>query len=244
MRTPRTESPDGYSYRYSDAASESQTWELQFRGLGHSERQAIEDHFKAAEGRHRPFAYVDPAGNLLLWSEDLSAAVWNKGPLLQATPGYTDPMGGSSAWRTVNTSVADQRLTQILNCPQGYTYCFSAYVRSDVVDSIRLVQSVAGSSLLKERSTGPAWRRVWLSGAPGQGGEGVEFGLELAAGSAVEVFGLQVDAQPNPAVYRRTTNRGALIQNARYADDSLQFTATDNNCFETTIRLTVTGIHT
>ncbi len=44
-------------------------------------------------GRLETFTFLDPAGNLLLSSEEFGAPEWNNGPLISLTAGMADPLG-------------------------------------------------------------------------------------------------------------------------------------------------------
>ena len=54
-------------------------------------------------------------------------------------------------------------------------------------------------------AVGPAWQRVFVSGAGASGAAQSSFSIAVAAGQTVDVWGLQVEAQPYPSAYKQTS---------------------------------------
>ena len=61
-----------------------------------------------------------------------------------------------------------------------------------------------------------------------EGAESVEFGIEVASGSAVDVYGPQVEAQGGASVYR-ATSRGGVYTDAHLSEDVFGVTRTGCN---------------
>src|SRR5206468_7423189 len=59
------------------------SWELRYTGLSTAEWETLQELFRASAGRFGTFTFIDPTDNLLMWSDDPTANVWNDGPLLQ-----------------------------------------------------------------------------------------------------------------------------------------------------------------
>lgn len=215
MRTVSNEMPDGRAVKLSDAAAATTEWSLEWAGLTDGEMEALARFFEDVEGRLHTFTFLDPGANLLCWSEDLERSAWEKGPLVTVTGGLADPRGGTRAWRVANGS-----LIQTLNVPSWFYYCVSLYARSDGGGQITLVRG--GETA--ERTVTPQWRRLSFAAQSAGTEESVRFGLELASGAAVEVFGLQVEPQIAASGYRKTAARGGVYPNARLADDRLYWT--------------------
>ncbi|HOK48045.1 MAG TPA: hypothetical protein PLK67_19010, partial [Bryobacteraceae bacterium] len=91
-RTVVNETEDGRTVKLGDAAAGEVEWVLELKGLADSEWEAIENLFEVVEGRLGTFTFLDPFGNLLSWSEDLSAAVWQKSQGVSIAKGYEDPL--------------------------------------------------------------------------------------------------------------------------------------------------------
>src|SRR5262249_31163402 len=121
---------DGSSVKLVDPVGGSTGWQLQYAGLSDAEASALQQFFQSCEGSLNAFTFTDPAGNLLAWSEDLTNAVWQPGPLLAVSGAVNDPFGGTNAFQLSNTGTAGQALSQTLNAPGAYTYSFSVYVQA------------------------------------------------------------------------------------------------------------------
>jgi hypothetical protein len=218
---------DGSSVRLSDPAGESTEWRLEYAGLSDSEAAAIEAFFTAAEGSLNGFTFVDPAGNLLAWSGALDNGVWQRDPLLTVT-------AITGGWTLTNTGAAPQMVAQTINAPGEYTYCLSAYVRSATPATVEL----SIGSATAERVVSSGWGRVSFAASPGASAQSVRFGIAVAAGGSIDVYGPQVEAQGGASAYRETS-RGGIYDDAHLAEDSLSMERTGfnrNSC-------TVTIIH-
>ena len=222
-RTITNQAPDGTLIKLADAQAAVTEWQLHYEGLTAEEAGTMRGFFAEMEGRLGSFTYLDPLWNLLAWSEQLDRSVWQRDPLLSVTAGVDDPLGTARAWRLHNTGQAAQRITQTLEAPAAFSYCLSLYARSAAAATVSLVRDGAGTG----RETGPDWRRLVLPGSSESQAETVTFGIEVAAGGTVEVFGLQVEAQIGASGYKATGSQGGVYQGARFADDVLTVTCTD-----------------
>ncbi len=52
------------------------TWEVRLTDLNPLEAGQIVDLFEQAEGRLKPFRFMDPGSNLLAWTDDFSKPCW------------------------------------------------------------------------------------------------------------------------------------------------------------------------
>lgn len=219
-RTVRNVLPDGSDVKFTDEGAGAARWDVNLRELSDAEVQAVVNLFTACEGRLRTFTFVDPGANLLAASSDVTNAVWHKDPLLQVTAGIADPTGGTRAFGLVNAGQAPQSLRQTLAAPGSFQYCFSLYARSAGAAAIRLIRSSATANQATGFALGGNWQRISSSGALGGSDPSVTFAIELVAGAAVEVFGLQVEAQVSPSAYMETGPSG-LYSRARFDMDTL-----------------------
>ena len=226
VRTVVNELADGGTTRLGDPDLESLEWEMELSFLDDQEWAALETLFDQAEGGLATFTFVDPGDNLLTWSESLSETAWQKGALLQLSENVADPVGETRATRISNGAATPQTLSQTLEVSSAFYYCLSAFVRSDQPMTIQLQRSSAAASASDAVETSSSWRRVVSSGTLGGSDESVSFGIELPVSGALEVFGLQVEAELGPSVYKRTTARGGVHPKARFLNDSLTVTAT------------------
>jgi len=223
-RTVVNRAADGSEIKLADPAAEVTEWLLKYVDLSDPEAGALRDFFTAAEGSLNGFTFVDPAGNLLAWSDQLNDQVWQKDPMLTVTGGIADPSGGSDAWQLVNGGAAGQALAQTLEVPGVYLYCLSAYVLSATPTSVGLI---AGAQTA-ERAVSTSWSRIVMAATGDADTASMRFGIEVAAGATVNVYGLQVEAQGAASAYRAST-RGGVYPDAHFSADELTVTCTGLN---------------
>jgi hypothetical protein len=232
---------DGHTVVYSDPGAAQTEWELQASGLTLTEWNAIEAMFQAASGRLQSVTFLDPAGNLLAWSETFGAAAWSNGALIQLTTGIDDPLGTLRATRCVNAAQVPQPVEQTLNVPGTFRYSLSVWARSAGGSAVTLTMSTTGGSASKTFSLGGQWQRVSLSASLAQNAAAVTFGVQLAPGASVDLFGMQVDAQPAASDYRQTSASGGVYANARFSGDQISVTAQGTDVYDAVIRIVTNG---
>ena len=233
VRTVVNACPDGSTVKWADPAGPVTDWEIHFNELSDDELDALEQFFLAAEGTLNPFTFLDPAGNLFCWSEDLSQPVWEKGAMLTASSGVADPWGTQRGFQLQNGGGAAARLTQTLEAPASYCYTVSLYARSSQGGQIRLVRGEETQACPVTTS----WRRLHFSGDSQNTAENIAFGLELDAGAVAEVCGLQVEAQPGASTYQLSDGNGGVYAGARLADDVLEVTTQGPNRHACVLRI-------
>lgn len=224
VRVAANELGDGSRVLWADPGADRTAWVLRYSGLSDEDSKTLADFFDAASGRLRTFTFVDPAANLLAWSSDPSKSCWNVDPMLQISSGSDAPVGSGSAIRIINAGQATQRLSQTLAAPAWFWYAFSLYARADSPTTVRLVRSAAGASASTAQVAGADWNRVLASGSLNATGVGIDFAIELDPGAAVEVCGIQVEAQPNGSAYKRTGQHNG-VYSARFDQDEIEITA-------------------
>ena len=231
-RTVVNQAADGSTIKLADPAGEVTEWQLTYTDLSDEEAAALRAFFVAAEGTLNGFTFLDPAGNLLAWSDQLDQAAWQKDPLLSLTGGISDPRGGAQAWRLSNGGAAEQGAGQTLAAPGEYQYCLSAYVRAATATSVGLT---AGSQTARRAVTSEWTRIAWTCSGDAQA-TSVRFGIEIAPSDAVEVYGLQVEAQTAASGYKASA-RGGVYEDAHLGDDVLTITSTDVNRHSCTVKI-------
>ncbi|HEY2018938.1 MAG TPA: hypothetical protein VGH38_35780 [Bryobacteraceae bacterium] len=232
LRTVVNAAADGSSVKLADPAGEYTEWSLPYSQLTDEELAALQQFFTAAEGSLNGFTFLDPTSNLLAWSDHLDNEVWIRGPLLAMASGVADPRGGTNAWHLNNPAGGVQSISQTIAAPGGYVYCFSAWLRSSADSTVTMF--LGGRRADRAVSTG--WTRAVLSvnGDPAQ--ESITFGLEIPAGAAIDVYGLQAEPQAGASVYKVSTT-GGVYENARLRDDELTITATGVNQHSCTVNI-------
>ena len=146
---------------------------------------------------------------------------WQRG-LLHVTPAVTDPQGTTRASRLANSSAATQALTQSLGIRGEHVACFSAWVRSDTIS----VASIQRGGHQSTYAIGPAWKRIHVTGAGNAGQADSTFALLVEPGQTVDVWGLQVEAQPAPSVYKVSGPPTGIYAETRFASPELTIAGT------------------
>jgi hypothetical protein len=199
-RTILNRMADGRAVRLADPGGEIRAWRLEYAELDDDEIQTIEAFFRAAEGTLNPFLFVDPLANLV------DGRAWVKGPLLAMT-------GGPEEYRLANAGGGPQGIEQTIGGPAGFVYCFSGRMRADQACAV----TISAGNMTSEQAVSGAWERFMVTAQTAE----PTFGLELPAGSTVDVRDLQIEAQPGASAYRSGTGEG-IYEDARLGDDTLE----------------------
>ncbi len=238
-RTAISLTQEGAEIKLGDPDEQHLEWELHLNGMSDAEWRAVEELFHACEGSLGSFCFLDPTGNLLAWSGDLTKAEWQKDPLLSVTPGVGDPFGGRGAARLVNLGQTEQMISQALDVPADYYYCWSLYARSATPIGLRLKQWSASQVQQAEFQVTSSWRRISQTGRLGGAETRVHFGVALPAGGSVEVYGMQVEPHRGASSYKESRERGGVFPNARFASDELRVRTEGVDCHASVIRIAV-----
>jgi hypothetical protein len=231
-RTVTNRAADGSTIKLSDPAGVTTEWTLSYTDLSDQEAATLRTFFEAAEGSLNGFTFLDPSGNLLAWSDQLTNAVWQRDPALTLSGGVADPVGGKQAWSIANGGAAVQSIAQTIAAPGAYRYCLTAYLQAAAPTTVRLW---AGSNSAGVSVT-PVWKRFMLTSLPLSDVTLMRFGIELAALATVEIYGIQVEAQPGPSTYK-ATSRGGVYEGAHLRDDALAITRTGVNRNSCTVNI-------
>jgi hypothetical protein len=231
-RTVVTRAADGHDWKLPDPAGGATEWHLTYTDLSDDEAHSLSQFFEAAEGRLRSFTFLDPLGNLIAHSEEMESPIWVKGPMLTLTANVPDPSGGHSAWRLSNMGAAPQRVYQTLDVPKGYVYSCSAYVRCAETSSVTMLLG----SHQATREGRAAWHRIQFTSTGDRGSEPLKVGLEIPAGTTLESYGFQAEAQTSASTYKPTA-AGGVYENARLLEDSFELTTTGPNRNSCTVKI-------
>jgi hypothetical protein len=223
------EASDGSRVKLADPGAGAIEWTLTFESLSDEERSALKNLHSVTEGRLGSFTFLDPTDNLLCWSEKLDDSVWERNALLTVTPNVTDPAGGTHANRLTNTGGAPLAIEQTVNGPGWFRYAFGLQARSDQEQQISLIRSTATQTHRASFRIGPEWTRIVLSGNFTGVEESVDFGIELSPGHAVELYGVQAEAQAGASGYKKTFSSCGVYSEARFMDDDISLTADGPN---------------
>jgi hypothetical protein len=231
-RTVINRSADGSTVKLADPACEVTEWNLTYADLSDQEAATLQSFFAAAEGSLNGFTFLDPAGNLLAWSEQLDNEVWQTDPLLNLTAAVADPRGGARAWRIGNRGGAGQSIAQTVAAPGSCQYCLTAYLRADAATGVRMW--IGASS--RSQNVPTVWSRLVVPSMQDEEVTSIQCGIEVAALGTVEVYGVQLEAQPGSSGYK-ATSRGGVYENAHLRDDVLAITKTGVNRHSCTVNI-------
>jgi hypothetical protein len=237
LRTVVNTLSDGSTVVFSDPDAALTSWEIRAKGVTLAEWNAVEALFTAVSGQWQTFTFLDPAGNLLSDSEILGAGAWTNGALIQLTTGIADPLGTTRATRVVNAGTAAEAVAQTLSVPGNFQYCMSVWARTVAGSSVTLTASTTGANATLSFALTGTWSRIVLPVSLGQSTAAVTFGAQLAAGASVDLFGMQVEAQPGASDYKMTGVSGGVFSSARFAGDELTVTAQSTDVYDAVIRI-------
>ena len=217
---------DGSDLRVADFGAASIRWDLNYSQLTTCELSGIQGLFDAASGSWQTFTFLDPADNLLTWSEDPSKPGWERDPLLTLGSGLTDPFGGTGGVSITNTGQVAQELQQPVAGPSWFQYCLSVYVRSSQATTIDLYSLKGSERIERQKAVGSMWSRLVHPFRMTTKEDGLSAGIRLEAGQSVVVFGFQLEAQSGAGGYKKTRDRGGVYDKARFDQDTLLSRAT------------------
>jgi len=196
-------------------------WRLSYQELTGQEAANLNSLFQASQGQFAPFIFLDPLANLLGWSESLAQPGWQCG-VLTVSAGVNDPLGTQRASSITNGAGGNQSLSQSLSLAGSVVTCFSVWLRSDSATAVSLARD--GAQIIA--AVTPVWTRVYVSGRGTSGAEASTFSLEIPPGQTVDVWGLQVEAQPYPSKYKATGAANGIYEETYFASDQLTLTDT------------------
>jgi hypothetical protein len=228
---------DGSTNVYADPDAASLAWELQAKGLTAAEWGAIEALFEATSGMWQAFTFLDPVGNLIAESESFGASAWSNGALVDLTTGAADPLGTTRATTVTNASAATAGVAQILAVPGTFQYCLSIWARTGNGTKVTLSISTTGGSATKTFTLGTQWARVSLAANLGKSTDSVTFAAEMTAGGAIDIFGMQAEAQWGPSDYKQTGTTGGVYANARFGADKITVTAQGTDVYDAVVQI-------
>lgn len=229
--------PDGSVIALADPDGWMLNWELTYSELSSSDIGLIQTHFGNSMGPFHAFTFIDPTGNMLVSSEDLTNSAWLNNMGLTITANAADPFGGSAAFTVTNTAQAAASITQTLTVPAGFQYCLSLYAACISPATVTLTRQGPAAVQSNTFPVGTAWNRFISAGKLNDSGVGITVGFSLAAGEQVQIYGIQLEAQPAPSRYRPTAQTGGVYPNAHWASDQLTITAQGLNQFSSTFAI-------
>ena len=145
--------------------------------------------------------------------------------------GIGDPLGTTRASRFTNTSSGTLTITQTVPVPGFVTCAFSAFLRASSGGSgFAMVRTDGSTTTTDPVSPGGVWSRFSLGSTYASSiSTSCDFSLVVPSGTTVDVFGMQVEAQPSAGLYVVSTSETAVYPNSRFDSNELKVTGTGPN---------------
>ena len=239
-RTIKNVLPDGNVILLPDSGGRRAIWQLEYSDLSFADIQSLQLHFKACKGPLSAFTFIDPTGNMLASSTDLTTTTWQMLSLLQIQAGTIDPFSGTAAHTVTNYGQSPQELTQTIRVPANYQYCFSLYAAAVEQTDVMVFRRGPSTQQSAQMTVHSGWNRLVSSGRLNDSGSFLTVGICLDPGAQVKVFGMQLEAQLSPSRYQPTLRTGGVYANAHWAIEQLQITAEDVNSYATSVSIEAT----
>ena len=223
--------------RYLEVTTNPSTlrWQLTYKHLQRQEIDALETFFEATRGPLLTFIFLDPTGNLLNCSEDLSQPFWERSPQLAVSQIIGDL---STSFELASTGGGVAVLSQIVPCPSKALLCFSLYARANQATQMTLAVWDTSNRTQKIFSVGADWKQYFVSQIGS--GQDAEKTLEVSLNGAspIQVSRISLNAQPAPASYVKTSQRSGIKPQTRFDQDTLLVTALGDDAFSCSVVLT------
>jgi hypothetical protein len=216
---------------------------LNLKNLTDSEVSTLETFFASQNGRFGQFAYVDPTGNLLQYSDDYTQATWIKACTVGAS--VADPAGGTSATVLSGDGSGNSSLTQVVTIDPtvaGSVACFSVYLKAVTAAGAFNVYLTDGATTTNQACvlTLGKWTRVsvpWTFGTSGAVTVGLGGSSSWTGTNQIAVFGPMLCMTAGAAPYLRTPGFAALRIYCRFDQDALDIQYNGSNQTDVTVKI-------
>ena len=178
-----------------------------------SEVAVLQNFFNQVAGKYGYFSFLDPDGNLLLWSENYTQSYWAKtGVTVTVNGGVTDPYGGSLA-SYLTAGSGDSWMEGLVGPStggmQGYVFCVSAWVMALSANQQMFIGFVDSASA-RDGTTWSlpqnVWKRIFYTSVRQNNNS---FSAILRSGGTwnsrtIALWGIQVAPTKGESAYKRT----------------------------------------
>jgi hypothetical protein len=237
VRTLKNVLADGGLVLYQDAGAGKLVWNLEYTELSDVDLALLQAHFAACMGPYHAFTFLDPTGNLLAWSSDLTQPLWGAPASLAIAAGIADPDGGMAAFSFTNNGQVPQGIEQNLPIPAAYQYVFSVYAESPVGAAVTLSRTGQSGSSSKTFTVGANWQRISINGTLEDSANTFSVGLSVNPGQQLNVYAPQLEPQIASSRPRLTAQQGGVYANAHWGVNSIPVIATAPGLFATSFTI-------
>jgi len=198
----------------------SRRWRLSYRGLTREECSAIESFYATVNSSGSEFVFLEPASNLISYSESAADPPWQHDPQLSVTNEEEVTADGTRIHRVTNSGMNSQSLWQDIEITGLGTFCASCCLRSSIVSICALSMKTSSQTASKEVEARDEWKQGYL-GAELESEPGpVRVELAIPPGASIQVSAFQLENQPFPSTYKPTAAAGGVHSSAKTVDGS------------------------
>lgn len=237
-KTVSNDLPSGYRYSYAwrgagltgQPSGPLGRWEIPYSTLTDAEAATLESFFVSMQGRYGQFTFLDPAGNLVQNSENLSDISWTAyNAVSVSASGVADPFGGTGAQTLTSSGTNSMLATSILPAggASGFVLCVSAWVRPQAAQTLYIGMVDSGFSTLSGGISwtlaANAWKRISarITLATSSSVSMLIGGLASWSGTSIDIFGSQCVANSGPGGYASTPGNYGYHTNCQFDIDTL-----------------------
>ena len=225
---------DGFRY-WAEPTDSSLRWRLNFAGLSALEASTLRTFFEVTQGKLKDFLFLDPSGNLLTWSEDVTRPNWLKAPLTAAS----SAVGTNSVVHTFGGGPGNVcAITQTLAVPANSLICASLKARASAPIVLKLLVTDSVVESYVSVTLTDTWKGVTVAHQGSGSGQEKSVQISLPLGGTADISELMVSPQPFPAVYVPTREGSGIHQETRFDQDDLVLTASDKDEYSCQIFVT------
>jgi hypothetical protein len=191
---------------------------INYVNITDSEINTLFTFFQSVRGCWLPFSFLDPAGNLLQFSETFSNSAWTKTSSL--TPGQPDPLGYGDRATTATTGSLKAVVGPSSGGMSGFVVCASAWVKAHSNGTTVTIGLIDNSTSTQYTSSAVLnagnWARLHFTLVLPTNNQ---FLFYLNLGNTCDIFGAQVASTKGESGYAATPNNYGYHQYCRFDTD-------------------------
>ena len=192
----------GRRYASAQRTEPLRRYSLSYAQLTDAEAGTLEAFFDQMKGRYGQFVWLDPAGNLVRYSEDFGHASWVK-QAVTAGAAVADPFGGTRATALSFGGLGILKTDLEAAGLAGYMLCASAWLKATGAGQSCDIGITDGGSYYSRTFAVPeAWTRVWF--ARKITGSGTVTWAIQCSGGELHICSPQMAPTPGPGAYTRS----------------------------------------
>lgn len=214
------------------------SWRLSYVGLTDEESGSLRQLIVESAERRRDSRLLILWSNMLGYSEDLGAAVWQASAFSEVARVMVTRQKRSTRFGAYLRE-GGEGIEQVISLGGTGVFCFSCEVRSDAGATGRMVLQGANQIAETDFTTGPAWRQVWVVGEFAQPIEDLHARIEVGPGETLLVRGIELDYQATPTLYKPSYGSGGVYSGARVVEEGYVQTLRGQGWFDCQLEVRV-----